>query len=335
MSIDAAPLPHPTYGGQLQTLGVLGKVPSEGSVFLDWIEHAVTYADGTRALLRAPKLRAGALNFGPLGDETITSLRLAPRLAGLGLLEAISDDTLFALAEAQRARGLNGRPRLVWNALTRRDTVGRFGLKATGPDIKQQIAHAFHADLGVTSSLFPDDDCTDAQTSCKHFPRAAAVELSDAQLDAITFFIAALAPPVRDVREAEGGRRGEAIFAALGCAECHIPQLVTGHAAAIAQLAGRPVHAFTDLLLHDLGEGLADAGPEPSATAREWRTAPLWGLGATLQNGASAALLHDGRAADAASAILWHGGEAHAAREAFRHLSATDRAALLDFLASL
>ncbi|CAO3359317.1 di-heme oxidoreductase family protein [Azospirillum palustre] len=338
--LGAAPQPHPVYGDQFNPDGIPG-VPGEGRATLVWSERIDRLADGTPVALRRPDLRLGNLGYGPLGPEVMTSVRMAPPLVGLGLLEAVPEADLLALADPddRDGDGVRGRVNLVWDVARGAFAIGRFGLKANQPSLRQQNAGAFDGDLGLTSMLFPQHGCTAAQTAC----RAAAgegtgnagPELSDEQLDLVTLYTRALAVPARRNADDPLVRVGEDLFAAIGCAACHIPTLRTGPSPALPELAGRTIHPFTDLLLHDLGEGLADGRPDFQATVRQWRTPPLWGLGLTAAVTDRPTYLHDGRARTPLEAILWHGGEAEPAREAVRRMPSLNRKALLAFLDSL
>ena len=313
-----APQPHPDYGAQLQPQGVLGRVPGEGEAYVEWSEHPLRLADGSVVMLREPRLRFERLALGPVDAGTMTSLRVAPPLFGLGRLDAVPAQALEALALAQRATGMAGR---VHGDGAR---PGRFGHKALEPSLRAQVATALHADIGVTSSLLPVEDCTARERACGAFPVSAYPEISDAQLAALEAYLAALPPPARRGGNDPLTERGEAVFERVGCAVCHAPALPGPDG---------PVRAYSDLLLHDLGTGLADGRPEGAAGAGEWRTAPLWGLGRALA--LNEFLLHDGRARNLEEAILWHGGQAQGPREAYRALSPADRAALAAFLSSL
>jgi CxxC motif-containing protein (DUF1111 family) len=312
-----APLPHPAYGDQLQYQGVLGKVPGEGEVYVRWRTHAVSFADGALTTLRRPVIELRDLDFGPLGNGTLLSLRIAPPLAGVGMLQAISDQ----VSPAQPLQGGGGHANTVWDYGAQRTVPGRFGWKANQPSLRQQIASALLNDLGVTSDLFPEENCPAVQSACRAFPRPAAPEARPEQLDAIEFYLRWLPPPARRNTQDPQVRAGERLFDAAGCAGCHTPEMRS------AQSTIRP---YTDLLLHDMGEGLADGRPDFDAGPRDWRTPPLWGIGRD-----EGPFLHDGRARTLAEAILWHGGEAHPARERFRTMAVEERAALLAFLGSL
>ena len=317
-----APRPHPAYGLQLQSQGVLGKVPAEGEATVEWIGESVTLADGAIVELRRPRVHVRHLAFGDLGRDTAMSARIAPRLAGLGLLEAVPESELLALSDRDRGDGIRGRVNRVPDRASGRTTIGRFGLKANEPSIRQQIAVAMHEDLGVTSSLFPDANCPPVQRSCARQPSAPQPELRDDQLDDLASHLRSIPAPVRRERPDPAVARGESLFRDINCSGCHLPQI-----------AVLDVQPFTDLLLHDLGDGLADHRSEFEAGPRDWRTAPLWGLAQAVDAGSR--LLHDGRARTIEEAILWHGGEAEAAKARYARLAREDREALIRFLSTL
>ena len=329
------PNPHPVYGDQLQKEGILGRVPPEGDPHLGWKTRSVTLADGEVVQLRAPVIQFQHLNFGPLGAEAMTSARVAPALIGVGLLDAVSEDTIRALAADQQRKGLRGRPNIVWDLVNNREALGRFGYKANQPSVEQQILFAYHADLGVTSRWFPEENCTEVQLECLAEPPGGHPELPEAFLDPVLFYARALAMPARRDVDDSQVKRGEALFSVVGCDGCHLPNLQTANYAALPALSRQIIHPYTDLLLHDMGEGLADGRPDFRAGPRDWRTAPLWGLGLSQTVNGNGSLLHDGRARNLIEAILWHGGEAQRSRDAFRAMAKPDREALIAFLSSL
>jgi CxxC motif-containing protein (DUF1111 family) len=251
------------------------------------------------------------------------------------LLDAVAEETLYATAAAQRRVGLHGRPNLVWDLIAGREAVGRFGRKANQPSLKQQIVTAYHADLGVTSRWFPEENCTEVQVRCLAEKPGGYPELPLAFLDPVLLYAQALAVPARRDVDDPQVRHGEALFALAGCDGCHTPTLETADYAALPALSRQTIHPYTDLLLHDMGDGLADGRPDFKAGPRDWRTAALWGMGLSQTVNGNGYFLHDGRARTATEAILWHGGEAEAAREVFRTMAKSDRAALLAFLRSL
>lgn len=337
------PRPHPHYGDQLQNRALQGQrpellfrsvpVPHEADIRIEWDEHTVTLADGTEVPLRRPRVRFEQLAFGDLGADAITSLRVAPPVFGLGLLEAVPEDTLHELAAAQRQIGFGGRPNFVWNAIEQRMSLGRFGWKAAQPGMRQQIATAAISDMGVTSSVFPKQNCPDIQTVCLGEVPGNEPELSDAAWDDLDLLALGLGVPARRNWDDTNVQRGAALFERLQCAVCHTPTLRTADSfPRMPQLARQTIHPYTDLLLHDMGEELADHRPDFAAGGRDWRTPPLWGLGLSRVVNGNTTMLHDGRARNATEAILWHGGEAAGSREWFARLTADERQALLAFL---
>jgi CxxC motif-containing protein (DUF1111 family) len=329
------PRPHPHYGDQLQEQGVLGKVPPEGRIAVAWREHEVELADGDTMQLRFPDLRLSRLAYGPLGADILISPRVAPPVVGIGLLEAIPEQTLNEIARRQAALGFNGRANYVWDAENRVMSLGRFGWKAGQPTIRQQTAAAFLNDMGVTTHVFNQANCPPVQKACNNSPGVGNPEQTDLPFESLNFYLRALAVPAR--RNADDARvaRGEKLFEQAQCAVCHVPEVRTGDYPAVPQMARQVIRPYSDLLLHDMGEGLADGRPEFRAGPRDWRTPPLWGIGLSEKVNGNATLLHDGRARNFAEAILWHGGEAVAARETFRNMPKQEREALLAFLASL
>lgn len=329
------PQPHPAYGTHLNRHGILGQLVEEGDFRVAYRKREVAFADGSRVELRFPVVRFAALWYGPTGGDTIASLRLAQPVFGLGLLEAVPDSTILALAAQQEQIGFNGRPNLVIDEATGKRMVGRFGHKASQPYVRHQVAAAFHDEMGVTSNLFPEEQCWPIQKACYGAQRVIGVEARDEQLDLITDYLRLLAAPTQ--READNPvvRRGAFLFDRAKCSVCHVPELKTGSDAAHVPLRNRTIRPYTDLLLHDMGDGLADGRREFDAGARDWRTPPLWGIGLRAMVNGNSQLLHDGRARNVAEAILWHGGEADASRQDFMSMTRQERQALLRFVGSL
>lgn len=332
---DGQPTDVPGYGGQLQDRSNLG-VPAEGTLVIGYDEQPGEFADGTPYSLRAPTYTIESPNFGELPDDLMVSPRLAPQMIGVGLLEAIPEATIVAAADPDDADndGISGRPNYVTNQRSGETELGRLGWKANVATVEDQVAGAFHGDLGVTSALHPQQDCPEPQTACAEAIDGGEPELTDKRLGSVTFYSRTLAVP--SMRNSDDGevRRGAEAFESLGCATCHTPTLQTGDSP-IAALADQTIHPYTDLLLHDMGEGLADGRPDFEATGTEWRTPPLWGLGLISVVNGERFLLHDGRARTLEEAILWHGGEGEPAREAFRAADADLRESLLAFLEAL
>jgi CxxC motif-containing protein (DUF1111 family) len=335
--------PDPTYGLQLQDFGVAGH-KAEYRLAVDWEEVPVALSDGETASLRRPLWRAADPGYGPLHAQAMLSPRVAPQMIGLGLLEAIPAADILAAADPDDADGdgVSGRAAIVWSAEFDRPMLGRFGWKAGAPTVRAQSAGAFSGDMGLSTPLHPDGwgECTPAQAACRAATHGgdaahAGFEVDAPGLDLVAFYSRNLAVPARRDVEDPQVLRGKAMFHAAGCAACHTPKHVTHRLKDRPEQSFQLIWPYTDLLLHDMGEGLADDRPEGVANGREWRTAPLWGLGLTGAVSGHTQLLHDGRARDALEAILWHGGEAQAARDAVAAIPREDRAALLRFLGSL
>lgn len=328
------PLPHPIYGGQLNEQGVPG-VPGEGWVSVEYHEQNITLAGGETVSLRTPIYRFTELQYGPLPPDILYSPRVGPSVFGLGLLEAVDDNTLRQLAEDGKRQGLKGRANIVWDEEKQRNATGRFGLKANVATLKQQIGGAFLGDLGITSSLHKQENCSAAQTACRNVPSARRPELDDTQLDAVLLYLRLLQAPARRNADAAEVEQGERLFAEIGCAGCHTPTLTTGEFPSLPILSNQTIHPYTDLLLHDMGPGLADGRPDFQAGGSEWRTPPLWGIGLVERINEHSTFLHDGRARNLGEAVVWHGGEAAASRQHFIALPASERLALIRFLESL
>ncbi|MDA0351959.1 MAG: c-type cytochrome [Chloroflexi bacterium] len=329
------PLPDPIYGGQLQDRAILGLMP-EGAISIEWTEISGEYDDGTPYTLRAPTYRIADPAYGELSSELMISPRIAPATIVMGLLEAIPDSRLLELADPgdEDGDGISGRVNMVWDVRSGTLVIGRFGWKAGQPSVEQQSAGAFNGDIGITSTLFPNVDCTSSQTDCLEAINGGTPEVSDERLADVTLYASTLAVPAMRNLDDEEVRRGADVLMRAGCTGCHVaPHETSGHA--IEALNGQTILPFTDLLLHDMGEGLSDHRPVFSASGSEWRTPPLWGIGLTETVNDHTNFLHDGRARSLMEAILWHDGEGAGSRDAFKALSAEDRAALIRFLESL
>lgn len=327
------PVPH--YGGQLQTAAITG-FDAEANMQVGYTEKAITLGDGDVVSLRVPEYRITDPAYGALPDELLTSPRVAPPMIGLGLLEAIPAERIARRADPQDqdGDGISGRVNRVWDARQGETVPGRFGWKAGQPTIEQQNLRAFADDMGLTSSLFPHTDCRPNQ-GCATMPHGGAPEVSDEIADFVTFYASSLAVPKRRQMEDPRVTAGAETFNTLGCAACHTPRQRTAADASRPALADQVLWPYSDLLLHDMGEGLADGRPEFEATGREWRTPPLWGIGLAQKVNPQAGFLHDGRARTLEEAILWHGGEAEPAAAGYRALSSSDRQDLLRFMESL
>ncbi len=333
-------IPEPNYGGQLQDFSIPGIEP-EGRVHIEYSDVVMTFADGEKVTLRKPSLSIVQLAYGELHPAVLLSARIAPPMIGLGLLEAIEEEKIRQRAdpEDKNGDGISGRANDVWSHAQQKLVLGRFGWKAGEPSVRQQNAGAFNGDLGLTSSIFVKDDCTSTQKKCLNAPNGngpeGAPEVSDKILDFVTFYAKNLAVPARRDINKPSVKKGERLFAELGCVDCHQPQWKTSSDYSMSWLANQTIYPYTDLLLHDMGAGLADNRPEFLANGQEWRTPPLWGIGLSKVVSSEAGFLHDGRARNLLEAILWHGGEASSSQQAFMMLSKKNRSAVIDFLNSL
>lgn len=330
------PAPDPAYGGQLQPSAIAGVAP-EGTASVTYEEVPGAYADGEPYSLRRPIYELTALGYGPPAEGLMLSPRVAPAMIGLGLLEAVPEEAILALADPDDADGdgISGRPNRAWDARRGGEALGRFGWKAAQPTVEQQTAGAFLGDMGITTPLFTAQDCTGAEVDCQAAPSGGEPEASAEVLQRVTFYSTTLAVPARRDWQDQEVLRGKERFLDAGCGACHTPRLTTGALEGYPELSQQDIRPYTDLLLHDMGEGLADERPDFQASGLEWRTPPLWGIGLIEVVNGHLDLLHDGRARGLAEAILWHGGEAEAAREAFRTMPREDREAMLRFLESL
>jgi CxxC motif-containing protein (DUF1111 family) len=323
-------MPDPNYGDQLQPYGIFG-VPGEGTPAVSYVEQPGTYGDGSSYSLRKPTYSIGSLNFGPLDANELIGPRLAPQTIGLGLIEAVDESTIRGFAANS-----GGHPNDVWDVGKQKSVLGRFGWKANQPSVAQQALAASRNDMGITDSLYPTENCPPVQTACTAAPQAMdQPNLEPLRENGLIVHAMGLAVPVRRNLDDPAALHGEQLFLQAGCATCHIPKMTTGVLPDWPELSNQTIRPFTDLLLHDMGQELADGRPDAQASGSEWRTPPLWGLGLVQRIDGYFFLMHDGRARGFEEAILWHGGQGQAAREAFRTMSKTDRQALVAFLGSL
>ncbi|MCB1257756.1 MAG: c-type cytochrome [Microthrixaceae bacterium] len=334
-STTGAPLPDPVYGGQFQDNAITG-VPAEGTLSITPEPIKGKFADGTPYSLANPVYNFTDLGYGPFHPQTMLSPRVGNAVFGTGLLEAIPEETIrgFADPDDSDGDGISGRVNEVWSSEFNKTMLGRFGWKANVASVKEQVAGAFRGDIGMTSSLIPTQDCMPAQTECLAAPTGGEPELDDKKLDRVTFYTRTLAVPARRDVTDKSVQRGEQQFIGLGCNACHKSNIRTGKAEP-AQLSEQTISPYTDMLLHDMGPGLADDRPDFLASGSEWRTAPLWGIGLTKTVNRHTRFLHDGRARNLTEAILWHGGEAESAKAGFVKLDSKSRNDLIKFLESL
>ncbi|TLV04077.1 thiol oxidoreductase [Dyadobacter luticola] len=330
------PIFDPNYGEQFNPRAVIG-VEAEGDVSVSYQEMPGTYPDGTAFSLQKPTYTFSNLKYGPM-TGTLVSPRISPQMSGVGLLEVVAEETILALSDPDDRNndGISGRPNYVWDFRKGKKALGRFGWKANQPTVEQQTAGAFNGDLGVTSSMFMTEGLTAAQKA-KYgaLPNGGAPEITDNLFEDVVFYIKALAVPARRGWQDQQVLTGKALFTRANCTGCHVAKMLTGRSESPDYLSAQTIRPYTDLLLHDMGTGLADNRPDYEATGTEWRTPPLWGIGLVKTVNKHTNFLHDGRARNVEEAILWHGGEAEKSKQAFMTYSKTDREALLRFIDSL
>ncbi|WP_416796496.1 di-heme oxidoredictase family protein [Ciceribacter azotifigens] len=332
-----------TYGSQLQDMAVPG-LAAEGRVTIAYTEERVTLAGGETIMLRKPQYSVTDLGYGPLGSDTTLSPRAASPMIGMGLIEAIADVDILTRADPQDTNGdgISGRAARAPDHRTGELKLGRFGWKAQNASVRDQSSSAFVGDLGISTPDAPRHwgDCTSAQAQCRDVPNGVQMRLGDTEapdpvLDLVTFYSENLAVPTRRDVDSRDVLRGKALFYGIGCIACHTPKYVTRRDAVNKAQAFQLIWPYSDFLLHDMGEGLADGQQVGDDSGREWRTPPLWGVGLTDEVNGHTFFLHDGRARNLTEAILWHGGEAERARNAFASAAPEARRHLIRFLESL
>jgi CxxC motif-containing protein (DUF1111 family) len=330
------PIPHEIYGGQLQDFSVLN-VPTEGSFEINYTEQTFAFPDGETYSLRTPYYQFNNLMYGDFPNDLMLSPRIGQQMIGLGLLENIAETDLIQLADPsdKNGDGISGKVNMVYDPITQNTAMGRFGWKANVANLYQQTAGAFLGDIGITSWLFPDENCTSAQNDCSDAINGGTPEIDTDDLEATILYTRTLAVPIRRNFKSEKILEGKKLFHELGCANCHQPVFTTSDINGIEALSQVTIRPYSDLLLHDMGAGLADNRPDFGAGGSEWRTQPLWGLGLIQTVNGHNYLLHDGRARSILEAIMWHGGEADASKNNFSELNAAQRQAVISFLESL
>ncbi len=332
--LNGAPTPDPIYGGQLQDQSILGTL-TEARFDIVYNEISGEYPDGNTYSLRNPSYQISDFAYGSLSAHQI-SPRVANQMIGMGLLEAIKEADILALADENDANqdGISGKVNYVWDVESQSLKMGRFGWKSNQPSVKQQVAGAFSGDLGITSSIFPDENCP-PNIDCDTLPNGGTPEVTDENLDKVVLYSSVLGVPARRNWQDQDVLAGKELFNKIQCASCHIPKFTTGSHPDFTVLSNQTIRPYTDLLLHDMGNGLADGSQDYLASGKEWRTPPLWGIGLFEIVNGHTHYLHDGRARNLEEAILWHGGEAENAKNQFMDLSATERNQLILFLKSL
>lgn len=321
-------VPEPTYGSQISVNGIHG-VPFEARVDVKFEEIKVQFPDGEVDTILKPKYELIDKNYGKLAKNTAITYRMAQSLNGLGLLEKVSDEEILSNEDEfdKDGDGISGRANRVYSPLTKKEEIGRYTWKASAATVIEQIAAAANNDMGLTTFLQPNENCTSSQKLCNEAPKPwHKKDITDERLGAIDFYIRNLKAykPKEDKQYMEGLE----VFKSLDCAKCHKTSLKT--------IDGFSISPFTDMLLHDMGEGLSDGRVEFKANEREFRTAPLWGLALHEKiNKKKPRLLHDGRARDFQEAILWHGGEAEISKQKYMRASKEQREKLIKFLERL
>ncbi len=324
------------YGEQLNPLGISG-IPGEArpSVLLRLVEGK--YGDGSSYKLRMPEFRFTDFAFGVFTANTRISPRVATQMIGLGLIEAIEDADILKKEDPkdQDADGISGRANFVLDIQSNQTRLGRFGWKASQPSLRQQNAAAFAGDLSLTTALFPTENCPPAQLLCLQAPNGGTPEIAENILDRLTLYTQTLGVPARRDLTNPSVVRGENFFLQIRCDSCHTPSFKTGATHEVPFLQNQTIYPYSDFLLHDMGPELADHRPDGLANGREWRTPPLWGIGLIPVVNDHQNLLHDARAQNVEEAILWHGGEAAPARDAFKNLNKQSRIDVIAFINSL
>lgn len=319
-------IPDAIYGSQLSINGTTD-VPFEGKLAITYSKKEVAYADGTTIELRVPQYELTHLNYGNLPKDIRISIRKAPALVGLGAIEQISEEQILANADPEDKNndGIKGIPNYVYSVKDKKMVLGKLTYKGSAPTLKQQIASAFHNDMSLTTSYFPQENCTKQQKECLNAKKARdAIDIPDDRLDAIDFYLKNLKVPVVENKNQEG----KALFSQIGCASCHTPSFTLPN--------NQKAEVYSDFLLHDMGEELSDGRSEFNASKNHWRTTPLWGINSYKHTvGTQVEYLHDGRARSLEEAIVWHGGEALKAKEHFLNLTKQQRDALIEFLGAL
>lgn len=329
---------HPQYGGQFNPIGI-ENVSGEGQSFVKYETIKGEFADGEKFELIKPRYSFVNLSFGRLGDNVIISPRVGPQMIGLGLLENINEADIYSQEDEndKDSDGISGRANRVYSLVKQSIVLGRFGWKAGKSSLLEQNAAAFNGDIGITSYLFPEEDCPLVQIDCK--ANKTPDDISSHLLKKVTTYTQLLAVPMRRKMNSPKVLRGKELFNEMSCVKCHTPSYTTGDTSRFIVLNHQQIYPYTDLLLHDMGDELADSQGddknEEEATVREWRTPPLWGVGMFQIVNGHTRYMHDGRARNLAEAILWHGGEGQKARERFIKLSVADRESVVEFLKSL
>ena len=326
-------IPDPNYGNQLNDQSNPG-IAEKGNFSISYETITGKYTDGTLYELQKPLYNLEVSNYGSISGNVMVSPRVAQQMIGLGLLEAITDIQITEIADEFDSDndGISGRPNYVWDKLKKEKAIGRFGWKANQPSLRQQDADAFLGDIGITTSINPNENCITG--ACENAINGGSPEFEDTFLDALELYTQTLAPPYRKDAEIPEVLKGKQVFFDMKCTSCHTPYFVTGPHP-IHALSNQLIFPYTDLLLHDMGNDLADNRPDFEANGNEWRTPPLWGIGQFKTINNHTRYMHDGRARNIEEAILWHGGEAQKSKEDYLNLNKENRDAMIRFLNSL
>jgi len=341
---NGSPLHLEGFGDQFQTQSLLN-IPNEGSISVSYEMISGTYDDGTNYTLQKPIYRISENPmFGSL-EGALTSPRVGNQLIGLGLIDATTEEEILKNEDINDIDrdGISGKANYILDVASENLKIGKFGWKANQPSLRQQIAAAFHGDMGLTSDLFSEDNCPSPQKDCFDAPNGGDPnqiegyknEITNFQLESITFYQSHLAVPIRRNFESESVKNGKRIFTDINCIACHRTNITTGNNALSNGLKNVTYHPYSDFLLHDMGEALADKRPYFKANGKEWRTQPLWGIGRIPSVNKHSFFLHDGRARNIEEAILWHGGESEKSKNQFKKLSQKERDDLIRFIESL
>ena len=330
------------YGGQISEFAVKD-VLKEADIIIDYKYSLEMYEDGRVVELRRPIIKIDNLNYGDFNESTTFSARIAQPMIGLGLIEHIGDQSLLMNEDIDDTNndGVSGKANKVWDIQREKLAIGRFGWKAAQPSVYQQTADAFYHDMGLSNKLYSNPfNCTSKQEECAKAISGNSEEYDDRevsndQLDLVTFYSSQLGVPVRRNITAENVKKGKEIFFALNCNSCHVESFTTGDSGPHVNLNNQIIYPYSDFLLHDMGESLSDGVSEFLAQGSEWRTPPLWGIGLTNIVSDEYGYLHDGRARTIEEAILWHGGEAKEIIQNYKKLKKSEVNQLLSFINSL
>lgn len=335
---------HPEYGGQINPNGVQG-VPGEMQPVVSFLEESGTYPDGSSYKLRKPQFTFVNVSRSELDESTFISPRIPQQIIGLGLIDSINETDITSQADENdnNQDGISGKIPWAYDIARQRVTIGRFGWKSEQPNLRQQNLAAFLGDIGITSSLFPEENCPMVQVECLASLSGGQPEADTTIENRLTLYTQLVSVPAARHADEIEYQKGFELFKSIGCASCHTPSYTTAANAEFDILREQKIYPFSDFLLHDMGEELSEERAQPQKEtsssdyelAREWRTPPLWGIGLLQKVNGHEELMHDGRAHSIEEAILWHGGEAAPSRENFKHLTLDRRQHLIEFIRNL